>query len=144
MRELNFILYFFIFILLKEIIKSKSIKFRLYMVLELFLNWGCIDVFDCKEFGDLSNIAATHIGIIAGFVLGGLVSWWIYNGQEKTTVKQQEILDRIVNIEEKHENILEKHELILKKIQTVEQTQEEPLNNILTLDKKIDSFLGNK
>lgn len=51
------------------------------MVLELFLNWGCIDVLDCKEFGDLSNIAATYIGIIAGFVLGGLVSWWIYNRQ---------------------------------------------------------------
>jgi hypothetical protein len=114
------------------------------MVLELFLNWGCIDVFDCKEVGDLSNIAATYIGIIAGFVLGGLVSWWIYNRQEKTTVKQQEILDRIVNIEEKHENILEKHELILEKIQTVEQTHEETLNNILRLDKKIDSLLENK
>ena len=77
------------------------------MVLELFLNLGCIDVFDCKEFGDLSNI-------------------------------------RIVNIEEKHENILEKQELILEKIQTVEQTHEETLNNILTIDKKIDSLLENK
>jgi len=43
--------------------------------------------------GDLSNTAATYIGIIAGFVLGGLISWWIYNRQEKTADKQQEILD---------------------------------------------------
>ena len=114
------------------------------MVLEWFLNWGCIEAFDCKEFGDLSNIAATYIGIVAGFVLGGLVSWWIYNRQQKTTVKQQEILDHIVNLEEKHENILEKHELILQKIQTVEQNHEEMLNNILTLDKKIDLLLENK
>ena len=98
----------------------------------------------CKDFGDLSNIGATYIGIVAGFVLGGLVSWWIYKRQEKTAVKQQEILDHIVNLEEKHKNYLEKHELILEKIQTVEQNHEETLNNILTLGRKIDSLLENK
>ncbi|HEX7142316.1 MAG TPA: hypothetical protein VF222_07550 [Nitrososphaeraceae archaeon] len=56
----------------------------------------------------MSNIAATYIGIVAGFALGGLVSWWIYNRQEKTAVKQQEILDHIVNLEEKHDYILKK------------------------------------
>ena len=45
------------------------------MVLELFLNTGCRKAFHCKDFGDLSNIAATYIWIIAGFVLGGLISW---------------------------------------------------------------------
>jgi len=44
-------------------------------MLELFLNLGCIEAFDCKEFGDLSNIASTYIGIVAGFVSGVLVSW---------------------------------------------------------------------
>jgi formate/nitrite transporter FocA (FNT family) len=68
------------------------------MVLELFLNKGCIEAFHCKDFGDLSNIAATYIGIIAGFVLGGLIFWWIYNRQEKTAVKHQEILDHIANL----------------------------------------------
>lgn len=68
------------------------------MVLELFLNQGCIEAFHCKDFGDLSNIAATYIGIIAGFVLGGLMSWQIYNRQEKATVKQQELLDHIANL----------------------------------------------
>jgi hypothetical protein len=113
-------------------------------MLELFLNLGCIEAFDCKEFGDLSNIASTYIGIVAGFVSGVLVSWLIYNRQEKTAVKQQEILDHIVNLEEKNEHILEKHELILEKIRTVEENHEETLNNILTLDTKIDSLLENK
>ena len=85
------------------------------MVLELFLNLGCIDVFDCQDGGDLSNIAATYIGIIAGFVLGILVSWWIYNRQEKTAVKQNEILTHITELEEAHKHILEKHGVILEK-----------------------------
>jgi hypothetical protein len=113
------------------------------MVLELFLNWGCIEVFDCKV-DDLSNITATYIGIIAGFVLGGLVSWWVYNRQEKTAVKQKEILDHITDLEEKHQLILEKHEVILEKVQKFEQNHDEMLNNILTLDTKINSLLENK
>ena len=65
------------------------------MLIELFLMWHCVDVADCQKGGDLSNIAATYIGIIAGFVLGVVVSWWRYNSQEKTAVKQNEILIHI-------------------------------------------------
>jgi hypothetical protein len=101
-------------------------------------------VANCQKGGDLSNIAATYIGIIAGFVLAGIISWWIYNRQEKTAGKQHEILDHIVNLGEKHEHILEKHEFILEKIQIFEQNHEEMLNNILTIDKKINSLLENK
>ena len=114
------------------------------MLIEWFLMWHCVDVANCQKGGDLSNIAATYVGIIAGFVLGGLISWWIYNRQEKSASKQQEILDHIAKLEEKHENILEKHVLILETVQTFEQNHDEMLNNILTLDKKIDSLLENK
>jgi Na+/glutamate symporter len=114
------------------------------MLIEWFLMWHCVDIANCKDGGDLSNIAATYIGIIAGFVLGGIISWWIYNRQEKTAIQQQEILDHIANLEEKHEDILEKHELILENIQKFEQNHDEMLNNILTLNKKIDSLLENK
>ena len=113
------------------------------MVLELFLNWGCIEASNCNG-ADLSNIVATYIGIVAGFVLGGLVSWWIYNRQEKTAVKQKEILNHITDLEEKHQLILEKHEVILEKVQKFEQNHDEMLNNILTLDTKINSLLENK
>lgn len=107
------------------------------MVLELFLMWHCVDVADCTNGGDLSNIASTYIGIIAGFVLGGIISWWIYNRQEKTAVQQQKMLDNIQKLEKKHEQILEK-------IEKFEQNHIEMLNNIWTLDKKIDSLLENK
>lgn len=103
------------------------------MVLDLFLNLGCIDVLYCKEGGDLSNIAATYIGIIAGFVLGVVVSWQIYNRQGKTAVKQKEILDHITDLEEAHK-------VILEKVQIFEQNHDEILKNIFTLDTKINSF----
>ena len=112
--------------------------------MDLFLIWHCVDVANCQKGGDLSNIAATYIGIITGFVLGGIISWWIYNRQEKTAGTRHEILDHIVNLEEKHEHILEKHEFILEKIQIFEQNHDKMLNNILTIDKKINSLLENK
>jgi Na+/glutamate symporter len=114
------------------------------MLSELSRILECFNYIDCTNKVDLTNTAATIIGIIIGSVIGAIISWWIYNRQEKTAVKEQEILDHIVNLEEKHENILEKHELVLEKIQIVEQNHEEMLNNILTLGKKIDSLLENR
>ena len=114
------------------------------MVLEIFLMWGCVDLKDCFSAGDLSNITSTYIGIIIGALIGGFISWLIYNRQEKTAVIQKEIQDHILHLEEKHEISLEKHEAILQKIQIVEQNHEEMLKNIFTLDKKINSFLENK
>ena len=111
------------------------------MLLEIFIMWGCVDLKDCFSAGDLSNIASTYIGIIIGALIGGFISWLIYNRQEKTTVMQKKILDHILNVEEKHEISLEKYKNILEKMQIVEQNHEEMLKNILTLDKKIDSFL---
>ncbi len=69
-----------------------------------------IEVLNCKV-DDLSNITATYIGIVAGFLLGGLVTWWIYNRQEKTAVKHTDILDHITELEETYKFILEKHKL---------------------------------
>src|SRR5215210_1201332 len=106
------------------------------MVLELFIMLECVEAVQCKNVGDLSNIAATYIGIVAGFVLGAIISWWIYNRQEKTAVKQKEILGHITDLEEKHK-------VILEKVQIFEQNHDKILKNILTLDKKINSLLEN-
>jgi uncharacterized membrane-anchored protein YhcB (DUF1043 family) len=105
------------------------------MVLEIFIMWGCVDLKDCFSAGDLSNIASTYIGIIIGALIGGFISWLIYNRQEKTAVIQKEIQGHILHLEEKHE-------IILEKIQIVEQNHEEMLKNIFTLNKKINSFLA--
>jgi Na+/glutamate symporter len=114
------------------------------MLLEIFIMWGCVDLKDCFSAGDLSNIASTYIGIIIGALIGGFISWLIYNRQEKTAVIQKEIQDHILNLEEKHEISLKKHENILEKIQIVEQNHDEMLNKIFTLDKKINSLLESK
>jgi hypothetical protein len=114
------------------------------MLTEIFIMWGCVDLKDCFSAGDLSNIASTYIGIIIGALIGGFISWLIYNRQEKTAIIQKEIQGHILNLEEKHEISLEKHENILEKIQIVEQNHEEMLKNIFTLDKKINSLLESK
>ena len=107
----------------------------------LFLN--CFNYLDCKEI-DLTNLAATIIGIIIGSLIGAIITWWVYNRQEKTAVKQKEILDHIIELEEAHKFILEKHKVILEKVQIFEQNHDEILKNILTLDTKINSLLENK
>jgi len=106
--------------------------------------WGCVDLKDCFNAGDLYNIESTYIGIIIGAFIGGFISWLIYNRQEKTAVIQKELQDHILNLEEKHEISLEKHVNILEKIQIFEQNHDEMLNKILTLDKKINSLLESK
>jgi hypothetical protein len=69
----------------------------------------CVDVANSQKDSDFSHSAVTYIVIVARFVLGGLITCWIYNRQEKTGVRQQEILDH-ENLEEKHGHLLEKHE----------------------------------
>ncbi len=79
------------------------------MLRELFIMCHCVDVANSQKDSDFSHIAVTYIVIVARFVLGGLITCWIYNRQEKPAVRQQEILDH-VNLEEKHGHIPEKHE----------------------------------
>ena len=107
------------------------------MLLEIFIMWGCIDLKDCFSAGDLSNIASTYIGIIIGALLGGLISWLIYNRQEKISKTQDTVLDSIKKLQDKQEHILEK-------IQTFEQNHDIILKDIFTLEKKIDSLLESK
>jgi len=127
-----------------EINKIKSNELSSCNMLEIYIMWGCVDLKDCFNAGDLSNIASTYIGIIIGALIGGFISWLIYNRQEKTAVIQKDIQDHILNLEEKHEISLEKHVNILEKIQIFEQNHDEMLNKILTLDKKINSLLESK
>ena len=102
------------------------------MFLELFLIW-CLKSGKCEGGGDLSNIAATIIGIVAGIALGGFINWVIYDRQQRTAEKQEKI-ERIEKLETKQEHILEK-------IQKFEENRDKMLNNILTLDRKIDTLL---
>ena len=65
-----------------------------------------------------------------GGIIGGIISWWIYNRQKRTSEKQDEGLSRIKELEERHE-------VILRSIEQFERNQAKLLDDILHLDKKL-------
>ncbi len=42
--------------------------------------------------------------------MGGIISWWIYNRQKKTSDMEDEVLKHIENLEENNEVVLKKIE----------------------------------
>jgi len=99
----------------------------------LFFSFGCIPELT-KGCQDMTNASSTYLGIAAGAVIGGIVSWWIYNRQKKTAEIQDLTLNRIKELDENHD-------IILKRIEDFDSRQEETLNKILDLNKRIDSVV---
>ena len=93
---------------------------------------GCIPEItrDCI---DMTNASSTYLSIALGVIIGGLISWWVYKIQKKTTAKQDETLRRINDLEESHDRVL-------KSIQHFQQHQERLLK-ILSLEGKMDSIV---
>jgi Na+/glutamate symporter len=106
------------------------------LMFEILAVWGCMKelAMDCD---DMTNASSTYLGIVAGAIIGLIVAWWIYNRQRKTSDKQDEGLRHIKELEESNEKTLES-------IQHLQNHQEKILNQILDLDKKIDSLVENK
>ena len=73
-------------------------------------------------------------GIIIGALIGGIITWWVYRMQNKTSEKQETIIENIDMMVKKMERQEEKHRA----------HQDEVLNKILSLDSKIDSILEKK
>lgn len=87
-----------------------------------------------KNCSDMSNASSTYLGILGGAIVGGIVSWWIYNRQKRTSEQQDKILGRIEKLEESHSEIL-------KKLADFDDKHECSFDAIQELDKKIDSLL---
>jgi CDP-diglyceride synthetase len=85
---------------------------------------------DCGKNPDITNAASTWVGILAGIITGILIGWWIYFRQKRISDDQDKLIKRIENLDESHDKLL--------------KSIEEILNQILTLDKKIDSIIENK
>jgi Na+/glutamate symporter len=102
----------------------------------LALTWGCIPELS-RNCMDMTNSSSTYVGIIAGAIIGGIISWWIFNRQKKTSDKQDYTLSHIEQLENYNETLLEK-------IKQVEEHNEKLLEKILDLNKKIDSLLGDQ
>jgi uncharacterized membrane protein YgaE (UPF0421/DUF939 family) len=86
---------------------------------------------------DMTNASSTYLSISIGAVIGALVSWWLYKIQQNTSIKQEETLRLIKDIEESHDKVL-------KSIEQFQNHQERVLSEILSLDKKIDAIIEEK
>lgn len=102
-------------------------------------SWVCFTEFNHTDCKDMSNASSTWIGLAAGAAIGGVISWWIYNRQNKTSRTQEYILHHIEQIERKNGEILthlesyaKHHDLVLNKILLLDESIE-------ALDKKIES-----
>jgi septal ring factor EnvC (AmiA/AmiB activator) len=83
---------------------------------------------------DMTNASSTYLSIALGAIVGAVISWWIYNMQKKTSIKQDDTLRRISELEENHDKVL-------KSIQQFQKHQDKLLSQILNLDKKIDAII---
>jgi Na+/glutamate symporter len=106
------------------------------MLVVLVALWGCIPEItrDCQ---DMTNASSTYLGILLGAIIGGLVSWWIYNRQQKTSKKQDHFIHRISELEERHDRML-------KTIERIEERNNAILNVLVELDKRITKYLADK
>lgn len=95
--------------------------------------WGCTPEIT-KGCTDMTNASSTYLSIAVGAVVGALITWLVYALQKKSTVKQDENLKRLKELDERHDNIL-------NLIQHFQKHQEKLLEQILNMDKKIDSVI---
>jgi uncharacterized membrane-anchored protein YhcB (DUF1043 family) len=86
---------------------------------------------------DMTNASSTYLSIAVGAVVGALISWLVFHLQKKSSIKQEENLQRLNELNESHDRIL-------KLIQQFQKHQERMLDQILSMDKKIDSSIEKK
>jgi predicted RNase H-like nuclease (RuvC/YqgF family) len=113
------------------------------LLLSVFAIWGCVPELT-KDCIDMTNTSSTYLSIIIGAAIGVVISWWIYDRQKKTSVQQDYILQRVRDLEQKNtkvlmnlENFAERHDELLNRLILLNE-------NILELDKKIQSLIENK
>jgi septal ring factor EnvC (AmiA/AmiB activator) len=103
------------------------------MLFQILALWGCVPEIT-KNCIDITNTSSTYLSIALGAAVGGVISWWIYNMQKKTSIKQDETLRRINELEENHDKVL-------KSMEQFQKHQDKLLSQILNLDKKIDAII---
>ena len=95
--------------------------------------WGCIPELS-KDCQDMTNASSTYLGIVVGAIIGGIISWWVYDRQRKTSEKQDLTLSHIKELNERHDRIL-------KRLEQSDVRHDSTLNAILELDKKIEHII---
>jgi hypothetical protein len=80
-------------------------------VIIAYLMWGCIPEFT-ESCADVTNAFSTYFSILIGAIIGGLISWLIYNGQKNIAEKQDATLESIKALNQRHKMMLRKIESI--------------------------------
>jgi gas vesicle protein len=83
---------------------------------------------------DMTNASSAYLGILAGAVIGAVISWLIYTRQEKTAKKQDYTLERIKELNERHEKMLET-------IEGIEERNKATLDKILQIEKSVAAIV---
>jgi hypothetical protein len=95
--------------------------------------WGCTPEIT-QGCIDMTNASSTYLSIAIGAIVGAMISWLVYALQKRATVKQDENLQRLKELDERHDNFL-------SLIQHFQKHQEKLLEQILGMEKKIDSLI---
>jgi len=98
--------------------------------------WGCIPEItsNCQ---DMTNASSTYIGIIIGAIIAGLITWWVYNRQNKTAKQQDKMLNKIIDLENLYIKTLER-------IEDLDKNHDVTLQSILKIDEKVKKILEEK
>jgi len=98
--------------------------------------WGCIPEIttNCQ---DMTNASSTYIGIIIGAIIAGLITWWVYNRQNKTAKQQDKMLKKIIDLENLYIKTLER-------IEELDKNHDATLQSILKIDEKVKKILEKK
>ncbi len=106
------------------------------MLIHILAIWGCMPEIT-NGCIDMTNASSTYLSIAVGAVVGALISWLVFALQKKSSIKQEENLQRLNEMNESHDRIL-------RLIQQFQKHQEHILDQILRMDKKIDSAIEKK
>jgi Na+/glutamate symporter len=82
----------------------------------------------------MTNASSTYLGIVAGAIIGGLITWWVYNRQNKTSEMQDELLNKIAELEKIHIKMLER-------IEALDNNHDAMLQHILKVDETVKDIV---
>jgi len=93
----------------------------------------------------MTNASSAYLGIIIGAIIGGLISWLIYNRQKYTADKQDNTLESIKKLNEFQDKTLESikgidenHDKLLKRLDDSDKRHDKMLNSIVDIGERIE------
>ncbi len=75
------------------------------MLINTLAIWGCMPEIT-KGCTDMTNASSTYLSIAIGAIAGALISWLIFALQKKSSIKQEEQLNRLNELNESHDKVL--------------------------------------